>query len=85
MLITLCLEIYLLCIKIALIAPLSQSLTRAINQPKRTVKVKRPTLLLHKFARACEVKLAGGLWSRPPAVYLVSCGQGYQNFFLEQS
>ena len=81
LLITLCLEIYLRCIKIALIAPLSQSLTRAINLPKRTVKVKRPTLLLHKFAGACEVKLAGGLWNRPPAVYLVSCGQGYQIFF----
>ena len=40
-------------------APLSQSLTGdgAINKAKRTVKVKRPTLLLvlHKFAGACEV------------------------------
>ena len=55
LLFTLCLEIYLRCIKITLIAPLSQSLTGAINQAKRTVKVKRPTLLLHKFAGACEV------------------------------
>ena len=55
LLFTLCLEIYLRCIKITLIAPLSQSLTGAINQAKCTVKVKRPTLLLHKFAGACEV------------------------------
>ena len=52
---TFCLEIYLRCIQIALIAPLSQSLTGAINQANRTVKVKRPTLVLHKFAGAYEV------------------------------
>ena len=55
-----CLEIYLRCIKIALMALLSQSLTEAINQAKRTVKVKRPTLLLHKFAGACKVINWGG-------------------------
>ena len=55
LLFTLCLEIYLRCIKITVIAPLSQSLNGAINQAKRTVKVQRPTILLHKFAGACEV------------------------------
>ena len=72
LLFTLCLEVYLRCIKIALIVPLSQSLTGAINQAKHTVKVKRPTLLLHKFAGACEViNWRGSMWSRPSAGHLV--------------
>ena len=73
LLFTFCLEIYLCCIKIALIAPLSQSLTGAINQAKRTVKVKRPTLLLQKFAGACEVinwRGSGGGWGVEPTISL---------------
>ena len=85
LLFTLCLEIYLCCIKIALIAPLSQSLTRAINQPKRTVKVKRPKLLLHKFAGACEVinwrGVCGADHQRAIWCYHVSGGQQYSNYF----
>ena len=81
---TLFLEIYLRCIKIALIAPLSQSLTGAINQAKHTVKVRRPTLLLHKFAGACEVinwrGVCGADHQQAIWCYL-QYGQQCQNYF----
>ena len=80
LLFTICLEIYLHCIKIALIAPLSHSLTGAINQAKHTVKVKKPTLLLHKFAGACEVINFLGVCGADyqPAIWCYQqCGQGY--------
>ena len=63
--------------------PLYLALSRAINKPKHTVKVKRPTLLLHLQERVKVINWRGvrGADHEPAIWCYLQCCQRHQSYF----